>query len=351
MSDVSGGEGWWEASDGKWYRPELRPDDRPPPPVPTWPPPPTGEDRPAPPSGEPILGSVPVSASTPDANRPLYKRLWFLTACGVVLVAIVVAAIASTGNNSKPSASGVTAGTNASSTSPPSTSPPPTSPPPTAPPPSVPPTFAGTAHPTFTSGTPGSLEVIDVGSPNVIGSGDGTEVPVEVWNGTLQSVSGVDISGPAMSGSTVVGSGDSQDVEPGVLDPGEVAFGMVFYTQDLPSGVTFTLTATGSTDTASYQNARVVQANYSASGGLAGGPDVVGTVTNPGIVSITYPVPTDLYCFSSTGVLLSVGESFVDGNAGLAPGASGSYAVDVPTDSSGSPLPCPTFLVGSSGTT
>jgi len=63
-------------------------------------------------------------------------------------------------------------------------------------------------------------------------SGDGTIVPVEVWNGTSQTVSGVDISGPAMSGSTVVGSGDSQDVEPGVLAPSEVAFGMVFYSQD-----------------------------------------------------------------------------------------------------------------------
>lgn len=26
MSDVSGGPGWWQASDGKWYAPELHPD-------------------------------------------------------------------------------------------------------------------------------------------------------------------------------------------------------------------------------------------------------------------------------------------------------------------------------------
>ena len=26
MSEVSGGAGWWMASDGKWYPPELHPD-------------------------------------------------------------------------------------------------------------------------------------------------------------------------------------------------------------------------------------------------------------------------------------------------------------------------------------
>ncbi len=30
MSDVPQGDGWWEASDGKWYAPELHPDYRPP---------------------------------------------------------------------------------------------------------------------------------------------------------------------------------------------------------------------------------------------------------------------------------------------------------------------------------
>jgi hypothetical protein len=32
MSDVSQGQGWWQASDGKWYSPEEKPDHRPPPP-------------------------------------------------------------------------------------------------------------------------------------------------------------------------------------------------------------------------------------------------------------------------------------------------------------------------------
>lgn len=35
MSDVSQGQGWWQASDGRWYSPEEKPDHRPPPPPPT----------------------------------------------------------------------------------------------------------------------------------------------------------------------------------------------------------------------------------------------------------------------------------------------------------------------------
>ena len=33
MSDAAQGEGWWEASDGKWYPPDSRSDPRPPPPT------------------------------------------------------------------------------------------------------------------------------------------------------------------------------------------------------------------------------------------------------------------------------------------------------------------------------
>ncbi|MEM9521599.1 MAG: hypothetical protein AAGA37_19980 [Actinomycetota bacterium] len=52
MSDVSQGDGWWQASDGKWYAPEQHPDYKPapPPPPPTnAPPPPTapaGDSKP-----------------------------------------------------------------------------------------------------------------------------------------------------------------------------------------------------------------------------------------------------------------------------------------------------------------
>ena len=117
--------------------------------------------------------------------------------------------------------------------------------------------FDGTAHPKLYSGPSGHLKVTFVGTPYSLGTDDGTVVPVEVWNGTSQTISGLDISGPAMSGTTVVGSGDSQDVEPGVLAPRQTAFGMVFYSQNLHSGSTFKLTATASSGASDYANAAV----------------------------------------------------------------------------------------------
>ncbi len=187
--------------------------------------------------------------------------------------------------------------------------------------------------------------MIYVGTPYTQGSG--TIVPIEVWNGTSQSVNGVDVAGSAMSGSTVVGSGSSQDVQPAVLDPGQVAFGMVYYSQTLPSGSTFNLKATSSSYSTAL-NAQVVQANYSASGGFGGG-SVVGTVSNNGTTTLSSPIETDLYCFNPAGALTYVMSGYVDGNSDLAPGATGSYSIDVSTDDAGNPLPCPTYLVGSSG--
>ena len=64
MSDVSQGPGWWIASDGKWYAPELHPAYRPPPP----PPPPPSPPR----------ATTPTAATTPPAAvaspvRPVIK--------------------------------------------------------------------------------------------------------------------------------------------------------------------------------------------------------------------------------------------------------------------------------------
>ena len=53
MSDVSQGPGWWQASDGKWYRPEQHPNYTPPPPPPI----PPSTPPPTPPSQSPPFGS------------------------------------------------------------------------------------------------------------------------------------------------------------------------------------------------------------------------------------------------------------------------------------------------------
>ena len=105
MSDVSQGPGWWQASDGKWYAPELHPDYRPPT-VPTAPPPtptppiaapptapfpagPTGPP-PAAPAGPPVVPPV-GPATFPEATPPGRggNARWIAIA---VVVLIVVAA-------------------------------------------------------------------------------------------------------------------------------------------------------------------------------------------------------------------------------------------------------------------
>jgi len=64
MSDVSQGPGWWQASDGKWYRPEQHPSYAPPPP----PPPPTAPPPPSPPP--PTPPPAPPYPSQPGFQPP-----------------------------------------------------------------------------------------------------------------------------------------------------------------------------------------------------------------------------------------------------------------------------------------
>src|SRR5947209_7011995 len=86
MSDTQRGPGWWIASDGKWYPPELHPNYRPPPPpAPTPPPPaptppPTVVARPAEPtavlpSERPETVEVLSAAPVVRARRTLWSDI------------------------------------------------------------------------------------------------------------------------------------------------------------------------------------------------------------------------------------------------------------------------------------
>src|SRR5664280_498213 len=59
MSDVSQGEGWWQASDGKWYPPEQQPNDQ----LPT-PPPQAAAESP---------GDQPGVVANPGVSRPAFS--------------------------------------------------------------------------------------------------------------------------------------------------------------------------------------------------------------------------------------------------------------------------------------
>ena len=203
MSNTSQGEGWWLASDGKWYPPELH-SEYPPPPPPTPAPPaavgpisdpnpgavilpdepstphetsqgdtlPPGwwQDAkgtwhaPADPRGTPLAGAAQrdglspsvdaVSRFNPPTNQktPYYKRWWAWTAAAVVLIAVI--GVASGGNSSKrPVTTSVALVKGTSATLAPTTTPPPTTTIAPAPPPTTT-TTSAPPPPTTTTAPP-----------------------------------------------------------------------------------------------------------------------------------------------------------------------------------------------------
>jgi hypothetical protein len=81
MADQSGGEGWWQASDGKWYSPEQASDDLPPPP-------------------EPLASSSEVTEpeASSESSKPWWRRWWTIAGAAFVVL-IVLAAIFDSGDD------------------------------------------------------------------------------------------------------------------------------------------------------------------------------------------------------------------------------------------------------------
>ena len=75
-ADASQGEGWWQASDGKWYPPQTASPSIPPPPPPQTP------------------SSPPVEDDGGDGSDkpPFWRRRWVLITGGILIVLIVITA-------------------------------------------------------------------------------------------------------------------------------------------------------------------------------------------------------------------------------------------------------------------
>lgn len=101
MSEVAQGPGWWQASDGKWYAPELHPSYRPPTPPITYPAPtpPPGYWRAAdgnwyPPRPGAHSGRAPAGHAV---RKPVYLRVWLWVLVVVALGIGVSIAVVSLG--------------------------------------------------------------------------------------------------------------------------------------------------------------------------------------------------------------------------------------------------------------
>ena len=79
-ADASQGEGWWQASDGKWYPPQTASPSIPPPPPPQTP------------------SSPPVEDDGGDGSDkpPFWRRRWVLITGGILIVLIVIPALTDT---------------------------------------------------------------------------------------------------------------------------------------------------------------------------------------------------------------------------------------------------------------
>lgn len=105
MSDSSQGQGWWQASDGKWYPPELHPSNTPklPPPGSQ---PPSAAAQPSSSAAQPqYVPTGPVII----AKKPWWRR-WWVIALGVLVLVVGIAAVAGSNEaddeTSLPAASG-----------------------------------------------------------------------------------------------------------------------------------------------------------------------------------------------------------------------------------------------------
>ena len=100
MSDLPQGEGWWEASDGKWYPPEKHPDYRPPPPPPEDPaiPPEPDPGRPRTTPTEPPAGS-PIDQTSGDGGGSQSRRWVWVVGAGLIVLVLVLAGVAIASND------------------------------------------------------------------------------------------------------------------------------------------------------------------------------------------------------------------------------------------------------------
>jgi hypothetical protein len=82
MSDVSQGDGWWQASDLKWYPPEKRPD-------PAALPPPPDQPPQSPPPDQPADGGSPRRSRTPIVIMAVITAVAVLALAGVLVYKFV----------------------------------------------------------------------------------------------------------------------------------------------------------------------------------------------------------------------------------------------------------------------
>ena len=227
------------------------------------------------------------------------------------------------------SASAVEGAVSAIDSLPTSTPAPTTAPPTTAPTPAVPAApdasryvaaFGDMGVVSLPAGDPGVVAVVATGAA-LDRSGS---LPIVVRNNTANVIGRIEVTGIARDTvGTLSGSGSSQGFQPARVEPGEIAWGYVYFGDITGEGLTFDLSASS-----------VPPDTYFA--------PVVGVLTNTLDAGVSGPISVDGICFAMDGTLLGTVNSYAEQDE-LTAGGTGSFSLDLYGD------PCPIGLVGASG--
>lgn len=194
---------------------------------------------------------------------------------------------------------------------------------------------------TIPEGQPGELDVVLVGTLDDL---SGT-VPVVVRNNTSSPAYNLEATGTARApDGSLAGSGSSQGFEPALVEPGEWAFGYVFFSAAVPGDAEFDLTATAATEQG-FGGSLGASLSEVTTNSDEFGQHVVGIVTNDSDEEMGGPVSVSVACFDQTGTqVLDVHTGYAEGDA-IPAGGTSSFTVDL------FDAPCPVFAAGASGYT
>lgn len=195
---------------------------------------------------------------------------------------------------------------------------------------------------TIPAGDPGKLSVVLTGPP----SGQiGSTVPVVVRNNTDKALERIEVTGTARSvDGSLAGSGSSQGLQPAIVQPGEWTIGYVYFSNTVPAGTTFDLTAAGTesgSDIFDTVNLKVVEAKLNKS--QYGGAEIDGIVSNGGDKALDHGSLL-VMCFAN-GTPKFAESGYTEGSANIPAGGTAPFGIRLPEPD------CPDFVIGASGYT
>lgn len=197
--------------------------------------------------------------------------------------------------------------------------------------------LAGTAKPKFGDGQPDRVDVVASGP--ISAKYESTSVLIAVRNNTPKTITSIEVSGAAKDKSgKIIGSGQSQGINPAAVPAGGIALGYVYFSSEIPSKskIDFTVASKPLEGEPYFQDLTIDEANLV-------GKAITGQATNTSKNKLNGPYGVQVTCFDKTGKLLSSHGDFASPDADLEPNQSVTFQVDLFDNS------CPTFLVGASG--